>query len=287
MNEYPLLLDASRALVGIMTCPPRQPVDPARPAIVLLNSGLVHRVGPNRLYVAVARRLAERGFVSVRFDFSQIGDSLPRPDSLPFQQSATAEVSEVMGTITERTGIHSFCLMGLCSGALISLATALADHRVVGTALLNPQGFFDSQEFFGHVATLSEGRIYAQNLLKLDSWRRLITGKTNYRRLGETLLYRMRGKRSEEIAAVVDKAHTELDAFFALDIQVLLLLCEHDRSIENFSEILGSSWHQQLGKNVQIVTLANANHTFSSPVHLRQAVEEIESWVKRCWPPGG
>jgi hypothetical protein len=43
---------------------------------VLLNAGAVHRQGPFRLYVHLARRLAALGFSCVRFDQPGIGDSL-------------------------------------------------------------------------------------------------------------------------------------------------------------------------------------------------------------------
>ena len=61
MREEVLLFGRTRALVGIITDPPhaarRQPL----PAVILVNVGLVHRVGPNRLYVKLARSLAALG----------------------------------------------------------------------------------------------------------------------------------------------------------------------------------------------------------------------------------
>jgi hypothetical protein len=72
MNEEAVLIGGS--LVGILSRPPAG-VDPAMPGVLLLNAGRIHRVGPNRLYVAIARRLAAMGFAVCRFDLSGIGDS--------------------------------------------------------------------------------------------------------------------------------------------------------------------------------------------------------------------
>ena len=57
MSEEIITFGKTRALVGIL----HKPVGPAPradlPAVLLLNAGLLHRVGPNRLYVKIARQL--------------------------------------------------------------------------------------------------------------------------------------------------------------------------------------------------------------------------------------
>lgn len=286
MTERALLFGAARSLVGIMSCPPAAALDPARPALIILNAGIVHRVGPNRLHVTVARRLAESGFVTVRFDFSGIGESLPRPDSLPFLQSTVLEIREVMDTVTELTGVARFCLMGLSSGALASVAMALADPRVAGAVIVNPHGFADSAEWSAHVAKLSEGRIYGRNLLRLESWRRLLTGRTDYRRLAETLWYKLARRRegARGVSSIVDAVRPGLTAFLKLDIPILLLFSDKDRAIVNFEEILGRGWRQKLPRNVETVVIADANHTFAVPVHLQRAVASIDRWIAGRWP---
>ncbi|RPJ44332.1 MAG: alpha/beta fold hydrolase [Betaproteobacteria bacterium] len=286
INERPLVLGAARSLVGIMTTPAGFAGDASRPALIILNAGLVHRVGPNRLHVNIARRMAERGFLSVRFDFSGIGESLPRSDNLPYTQSTVLEVREVMDAVTALTGIRSFCLLGLSSGALVSLETALTDPRVVGAAILNPHGFADSAEWGAHVENLSESHIYARNLLTPHSWGRLLTGKTNYRRLAETLWYRVarRNTKVANISSVVHEMRPKLTAFLGLNIRILLLFSEKDRSIVNFDEILGERWQRNLCGNVETVTIPEANHTFAGPVHLEQAVGAIDGWMTKGWP---
>jgi len=286
VKECALLFGKSRSLVGIMTCPTGEVPDSDRPALIMLNAGLVHRVGPNRLHVTMARRMAERGFVAVRFDFSGIGESLPRFDGVPYPQSAVLEVQEVMDAVSEITGARRFCLMGLSSGALVSLETALADPRVAGTVIVNPHGFWDSPEWGAHVENLSVGRIYRRNAWRLESWRRLITGKTNYRRLAETLWYRVarRGNAARQVSTVVDGIKQRLSAFLRLNIPILLLFSDKDRGIDNFDEILGRGWSEQLGRNVSLVVIPDANHTLAVPIHLHQAVASIDEWMTIRWP---
>jgi pimeloyl-ACP methyl ester carboxylesterase len=282
MTEQPIILGADASRVGVLALPDEIPVDPARPVLLLLNAGLVHRVGPHRLYVNVARHLARQGFASLRFDFSGIGDSLPRSDSLPYRESTLAETTQAMDMLAERLGARRFCLAGLSSGALVSMAAA-GDPRVAGVALLNPHGFAESAELGAHVAQQSQGRIYAQNLFRFDSWLRLVSGKTDYRRLGRALAYRLRPRRDGQVDTVAAEARQELLAFFGLPKYILLLLSEQDRSLDNFSEILGPRWQQQLGGHVETVVLPHANHTFAGPVHGRQAVEAMERWMLAHW----
>ena len=75
MTEQVLLFGTNRCLVGMLTEPEKSQVPADLPAFILFNAGLLHRVGPNRLHVTLARRLARRGFPVLRFDFSGIGDS--------------------------------------------------------------------------------------------------------------------------------------------------------------------------------------------------------------------
>ena len=72
MIEEVTRFGSNGSLVGILSRPMRS--NRNLPAILLLNAGLVHRVGPNRIYVRLARHFAALGFSVLRFDFSGIGD---------------------------------------------------------------------------------------------------------------------------------------------------------------------------------------------------------------------
>jgi dienelactone hydrolase len=137
VDEGALALGPRGALVGILARP--TPAAPARlPAVVFLNAGVLHRVGPHRLHVVLARRLARAGRASLRFDLSGIGDSPPVPDALTFRASAVADVRAALDDLERALEVRRFVLFGLCSGADNALAAAVADPRVVGLVLLDP-----------------------------------------------------------------------------------------------------------------------------------------------------
>ncbi len=139
MTETAILFGPRQALVGVLT-EPCADVPPDRPAIILLNAGRIHHVGPNRIHVKVARRLAELGFVVLRFDFSGIGDSETRDDHLPYVQSVVAETQDAIGFLAAARGVRRCVLVGICSGAAAAIRTALVDPRVGGLALINVRG---------------------------------------------------------------------------------------------------------------------------------------------------
>src|SRR6185295_20136065 len=98
-------------LVGIVTDPPG--FVPSRSAggplgAILLNAGVIHRVGPSRLYVYLARELAALGCVAARFDHSGIGDSTVRRDGSSFEESSLVEAREAMDALQESRGVERF-----------------------------------------------------------------------------------------------------------------------------------------------------------------------------------
>ena len=145
MAERALQLGPDGHLVGVLSSPGAVP-EPAnaiaaRPAVLFLNAGVIHRVGPHRLHVILARRLAARGVTCLRLDLSGIGDSRSVPGALSFRQSAVADTRSAMDWLAADTGARRFVLFGLCSGADNALATAAADERVVGLVVLDPPAY--------------------------------------------------------------------------------------------------------------------------------------------------
>ena len=133
MIERVCTFGSHAGLVGIVTEPPESA---RRPETVLFaNIGLNHRVGPNRLYVELARKLAASGFRSLRFDLSGFGDSEPRRGPGTYLERAALDVREAMDFL-EKSGSHRFVLVGLCSGVDSMHAASLHDDRVAGAIFI-------------------------------------------------------------------------------------------------------------------------------------------------------
>ncbi len=108
-----------------------------RPCLVVLNAGLIHRVGPGRLSVEIARCAASAGYSAFRFDLSGLGDAAPRVSPLGVEESAVADVKEALDHLAANHGFRSFVLLGLCSGAVHVHHATVADDRIKGAVLLD------------------------------------------------------------------------------------------------------------------------------------------------------
>jgi pimeloyl-ACP methyl ester carboxylesterase len=108
---------------------------------MVLNAGVLHRVGPHRLHVKLARQLARRGLLTVRLDLGGLGDSPASASAGTFTESAVADVRAAMTDLERRFGARRFVIFGLCSGADNGLAAALEDERIAGLVLLDPHSY--------------------------------------------------------------------------------------------------------------------------------------------------
>jgi pimeloyl-ACP methyl ester carboxylesterase len=124
---------------GLVSSPPSG-VDPKRPALLLLNAGVMPRVGPFRWYVELARRAAARGTLTLRFDHVGVGDAPPMTKG-PLATEVAAAVSTAMDALTRAYGVEQFVVGGLCTGALESHNVALVEPRVKAMILLDGYAF--------------------------------------------------------------------------------------------------------------------------------------------------
>lgn len=139
MNERTLQFGPSRELVGTLCTPPAA----SRPAagatgLLLLNAGIVHRIGPHRINVRLAREAATLGVPSLRFDLAGRGDSLPAASGLPYDEQAAADVCEAVATLCRYARVDSVMVFGICSGADDSLAAAMKEPRITSLVMFDP-----------------------------------------------------------------------------------------------------------------------------------------------------
>ena len=136
MKERAFLVGPRKSIIALVHEPEPAPPE-SRPTFVILNAGIVHRVGPHRASVRMARELAKAGFRTVRIDFSGLGDSAQRLDSLSFEEAAFADITEVLDDLSARYRAKRFVLGGLCAGAERAFEASVREPRVVGAIMLD------------------------------------------------------------------------------------------------------------------------------------------------------
>ena len=135
MNEQSFAFGDNGGLVGTVCFPPVWQPASAKVGVVLFNAGVVHRIGPHRINVRLARWLAANGIPSIRFDLAGQGDSARSDGIFGFEEQAVEDIRAAMDFLGLKAKISRFVLFGFCSGGVHSYATAKVDERVAGLLL--------------------------------------------------------------------------------------------------------------------------------------------------------
>jgi dienelactone hydrolase len=189
LDEEPVVFGDRHPLFGILTRPPEGARSAARPAVLLLNAGTVHRIGPHRLYVPLARRWARLGFHVLRLDLSGVGDSPAPPgceENLCYPRDAARDVSTALSLLGAASGARRFVLVGLCSGGDHAFRAALADERVGGVVILNPRTFGVRNDAV--IQAHQHARYYEGSALRAASWRKVLRGEVDLARVARVML---------------------------------------------------------------------------------------------------
>jgi alpha/beta superfamily hydrolase len=274
MNEEAVQFGKRGSLVGIVTS--AAPGDRNKPAVVLLNPGIVHRVGPGRIYVKIARALAAEGFTALRFDFSGIGDSSVRLDNLRFEESSVDETRAAMSFLQTTRGINRFILLGGCSGAAVSLETARGDKRAIGAILINFPARADEEQ----QATHRTDRHYYWNfaLLSLRSWRKLLSGQSNYGKISRALVEGLKRKFIDRTRASDSdqRFRAMLRELAGRGVQLTFICSKGDPLLRDLREAGGSDLKQLCARgNVACNVIPRSDHTFSSLYDQERLVDAI------------
>ena len=135
-TEHSFAFGARSDLIGTLTFP-SQRTSGATPGLILFNAGVLPRIGPHRLNVNLARRLAGLGVATLRFDLHGHGDSARADGRLGFFEQVDADLRDAMDQLVQRAGVQRIAILGYCSGAYPELRIALSDSRVDSVLLFD------------------------------------------------------------------------------------------------------------------------------------------------------
>jgi pimeloyl-ACP methyl ester carboxylesterase len=292
--EQPVLLGQSGSLVGVLTEASETKRDESLPAVILLNAGLVHRVGPNRLYVRMARNLATLGFLVLRFDFSGVGDSAARSDHLPFHESSVAEAQEAMDYLWAAKGSEQFVLMGLCSGAAASLRAACSDRRVIGAVLINARDHLHDHtddELSARIRNRALARHYWRLALSssfsVKNSLRVLRGAIDYRKIVPAMigvpLSRLfaRARRAPPAANYLEG---EMRSLAERGVRLLHVYSEGDEGLDYYRLMVGDALRRwNTGGLLELQVVPAANHAFTLLWSQEYLLQLVQDWMSEIF----
>jgi len=188
-EELVAIDDCIRVITSRLRTQPRR-------AVILINSGAIYRIGPNRLYVTLARRLAARGDLVIRVDLSGIGDSRTRrgDENVVYGDHAIADVGAIVAW-ARRQGAQHVSVAGLCSGAYHALKAAVAGQPIDTVIAINPLTFFYKPGMpldFAAFRVTQDAQRYGKNVRSAESWKKLLSGKVDVTRVARVVAERAR-----------------------------------------------------------------------------------------------
>lgn len=274
-NEQAHLLGPRRSLLTITTQPSRSPHQ--GPAVVCINTGIVHRVGHHRMYVELARLLASTGRLVVRFDLSGIGDSAPRHDGTPPLAAGVEDIRIVLDWLRTVHKVEQVVLVGLCAGADQSVLYAADDARVVGLVLLDPSVPPTPRYYYHYIL---------QRLGSARSWLSVLTGRSGLLR---SLTQRMQRRPStaRELRALTLQ---ELPFSPYLRQCYRRLAARSTGLLTVFTSVSARhTYHQQIldafpeaasGGSLRLEYFGDSDHVFSQPESRARLFRVIRDWLE-------
>ena len=282
MRETVLEFGPSRRLIGVLTRPDASQGAGHGLTVLITNSGIIHRVGPNRLHVRLARALAARGIPCLRYDLPGVGDSerlATGGDVASENVRATAAAIDALGA----AGVGGrFVIIGLCSGADHGFQAACADARLAGAVLIDPTAMFSTTR---HRAML--GLRALRRATRPALWLRVLSGRYRLRNSNLDEFLREAGPgapRSLRREEHPDAWKQTRDAFQSLidrQTQLLLLITRHNQSVYSYRRQLQDAFPdlRSLDGILQTDRRPQSDHTFSAESDRAYLESTVIRWL--------
>lgn len=271
------------------------------PAVLMLNSGSVHHIGPNRLWVQLARAWALRGVAVLRLDISGIGDSPPRPHAdrnVVYSPHAGADIAAALAWLRREGGATECHVMGLCSGGYHALKAAMAGQYIASALAINPLTFnwkpgaqMDDVKDY-EVAPLAAK--FRRRLFAARSWRKLLHGRVDVALVVEVTWRRLLSFVQPHALALARALHLPMhdDLVHQLaeaarhGIRLRFVFAENAPGFELLEREGGVAVQRMIRRGeASLDFIAGADHTFTPLQARRRLVEVLEArMLAECSP---
>ncbi len=278
---------------------PAEKVSDSLPTVVLANSGAVHRVGPNRIYVELARKLASIGFQVIRVDLRNLGDSVsgyPDNENSPYPAESTEDIQSVLDTLKVETGAKDFVIAGLCSGAHNVFHTALEvedTSNIREVIMINPLAFYRRPHLYidnsKEQSRAKNTEQYKNSLLSIEKWKKLIKADVDMKYLLKFIFNFFILKSKNLVKSILEKFGFVEPSQLSRDFQKLksknIKLAFFIASKDPGESIIMSQAKGEVLKlmksgDVYIERIPDSDHTFSSKLCRDNFISIISSYLE-------
>lgn len=279
-------------------------------ALILINPGVKGRVGPQRLYIKIAKIFAERGFGVLRLDASGLGDSegsieeeTTRDFFLSVEQGRlVCDIEDAVDWLNKTYGYETYILGGLCGGAISALFAASTMRRVkavLGLGMpvsMEGTGFSEVKNLFSWYL-----RFYRKGFFYGSFWYIKIFNRITYKMLlimVKNEIFHFFKKRWNDFFVKDEKPKnyyrnrikgSDINPFFLKAIcnfsrnyKVLLIYGSNDRLYWEFEEKFIKVYegeYKKIEKNLEVKKIENANHELTLCEWKNKMEKIIADWL--------
>jgi pimeloyl-ACP methyl ester carboxylesterase len=270
MRERTIRFGPDDALTGIVTLPAAGTSTPST-GLLLMSPGALHKIGNCRLNVRLARAAAAAGVPALRFDFSGLGDSLPRRD-VAFEEAARLDAVAALDALCAETGVSRVLSFGLCSGADIGQRLAAEDARIVGLAGIDPWCYADTRAQLTRVVRGLVRKWHTIPERVLHIVRRTRSGGEAAPTMAEVRLVPPQAVMEAELAGIAARRVRFLALFTSGMFETYNYRGQYAAVFRNVP----------FGDRLVEHYLPEADHLVTDPTHQAWMLEQITQWAVSC-----
>ncbi|MHC4871993.1 MAG: alpha/beta hydrolase family protein [Planctomycetota bacterium] len=260
-------------LRGIVTLPEKS----FSRAVITVHGWAGNRAGPQRMFVILAGKLAEKGLAVLRFDLQGRGYSDPISQETSLDEMIS-NVKSAADYLANKYQANKIDLVGICSGGNVALgALPLLAEMAGKTAGISVLPFQPPSHEMRFQKTADFLKKYFLKLFSLKTWQRIFKGDINYSGVGKTLQDSMLGDNEKELQLKTSSRDiiSELKAF---EKEIYLIYGENDPQAEgaekSFKDDLLSS-----RANLKTKIIEKADHNFYSASAMEKLIAEIIQYL--------
>jgi alpha/beta superfamily hydrolase len=289
IEEHAVCFGGTRQLFGIVSVAQAAAARGATTAVILLNAGAVHHIGPGRLYVALARYLAELGYTVLRMDVASIGDSPPYPGQPEIDVYSPYALQDIAGAIEylkRYWRAREVTSTGVCSGAYHSFKAAVARQPLAQVILINPLTFFWKSGMslsYPEYKVAQDIQRYRKTALTGSAWRKLLTGRVDVANLARVLVRTARARSLGPIRSIarllgrplLEDLPTELRGALKGAIDLQFVFSAGDPGLALLRTQGGATMRRlQDRQQIGVALIDGADHTFTD-LAARQTLVQV------------
>lgn len=284
----------------------------AKNILVMINPGVKGRVGPQRLYITIAKLVADHGVDVLRLDASGLGDSegiieedLTRDFFLSVEKGLLVnDIEDAINWLGRKFGYQSFILGGLCGGAITALLTAFVESRVRAVIGIGLPVAIEAKKSGDWKFLISwYTKFYRDRIFHISFWRFKIFEKRTYRlltKLGINTLffiftlfkkavYRSRQKNIDAKYAFIEERR-KLNPLFlkamssvSKTCKILIIFGQNDKLYFEFLEKYYKIYrheYKENSENIEIHEIKDANHELTCMEWQHEMRNILSYWLE-------